>query len=240
MPAATFESNPERLRQRTLAPATTARFRAAIVAIAPAVLFVALTYHPPLPGRQPNVEALAGAVNADVTRWGLSHLAIGVASGLVVLAFLAIHGYLRDNGEGRWSALALPFIVMGSTLFTMLPAMEFAPLAAARTGGDVPAAQAALQPWFVPILAIGAISFAIGVLGFARGIARSGVLGRQLTWLVITALVIMAATRFIPFTAAQLYVQGTAGIAALWPLAQRMAAHTQPRPTEQPPPMPAT
>jgi len=86
---------------------------------------------------------------------------------------------LRDNGEGRWSVLALPFIVMGSTLFTMLPAMEFAPLAAARTGGDVQAAQAALQPWFVPILVIGSISFAIGVLGFARGITRSGVLGRR-------------------------------------------------------------
>jgi len=147
---------------------------------------------------------------------------------------------LRDNGEGRWSVLALPFIVMGSTLFTMLPAMEFAPLAAARTGGDVQAAQAALQPWFVPILATGAISFAIGVLGFARGITRSGMLGRRLTWLVTTALVMMAAARFILFTAAQLYVQGTAGIAALWPLAQRTATPTQPRPAGQPQPMPAT
>jgi hypothetical protein len=216
------------------------RFRAAIVAIAPAVLFVALAYHPPLPGRQPNVEALAGAVNADVTRWGLSHLAIGVASGLLVLAFLAIHGYLRAHGEERWSALALPFIVMGSTLFTMLPAMEFAPLAAAKTGGDVQAAQAALQPWFVPILVIGSISFACGVVGFAKGIARSGVLGRRRTRLVITALVIMATARFIPFTAAQLYVQGAAGIAALWPLAHQMATHTQTRPAERPQPLPAT
>jgi len=84
------------------------------------------------------------------------------------------------------------------------------------------------MPWGVPVEA----AHTPAMLGH--------VLGRQLTWLVITALVIMAATRFIPFTAAQLYVQGTAGIAALWPLAQRMAAHTQPRPTEQPPPMPAT
>lgn len=51
--------------------------------------------------------------------------------------------------------LELPFIVMGSTLFTLLPGMEFAPLAAAKTGGDIQTAQAALQPWFVPILATG-------------------------------------------------------------------------------------
>jgi hypothetical protein len=55
-----------------------------------------------------------------------------VASGLLVLAFLAIRSYLRGTGEDRWSILALPFIVVGSTLFAVLPGMEFAPLAAAE------------------------------------------------------------------------------------------------------------
>jgi hypothetical protein len=55
-----------------------------------------------------------------------------VASGLLVLAFLAIRSYLREAGEDRWNILALPFIVVGSTLFAVLPGMEFAPLAAAE------------------------------------------------------------------------------------------------------------
>src|SRR5918994_593147 len=171
MPGGTFERNPDGSHQTTPTYATTTRFRAAIVAVAPAGLLAVLTYHPHNPGRMPNIEAPAGAVIADTTRWGLAHLAIGVASGLLVLAFLAIHGYLREAGEERWSALALPFIVMGSTLFTLLPGMEFAPLAAAKTGGDVQAAQAALEPWFVPVLVTGGLAFGLGVVGFARGIA---------------------------------------------------------------------
>jgi hypothetical protein len=216
------------------------RSRAAIVAVAPAVLLAALVWHPYLPGRQPNVEALATAVAADPTRWGLSHLAISVASGLTAVAFLAIRSYLREAGEDRWSILGLPFIVIGSTLFTILPGMEFAPLAAAKTGGDVQGAQAALQPWFVPILGAGALTFALGVLGFAKGIARSEVLSRQPTWLVVAALVIMAVSRFVPLAVVQLYVQGAAGIAALWPLAYRMGKHRVRGPAAQPRPAPAT
>ncbi|MBA3552694.1 MAG: hypothetical protein H0W27_07460 [Actinobacteria bacterium] len=47
---------------------------------------------------------------------------------------------------------ALPFIILRSTLFAILPGMEFALLAAAETGGDARVAQAALMPWFVPTL----------------------------------------------------------------------------------------
>jgi hypothetical protein len=68
--------------------------------------------------------AVAVALAADTTRWGLSHLVTGVASGLLILAFLAIRSYLRQAGEERWSVLAFPFIVMGSTLLALLPAME--------------------------------------------------------------------------------------------------------------------
>src|SRR5919106_6264484 len=136
-----------------------------IVALAPAALLVALVTHPYLAGRLPNEEAIAEAVAADTTRWGLVHLAAAVASGLVILAFLAIRDYLRDAGDRRHSALGVPFIVIGSVLFAMLPGMEFAALAAAETGtlADIAAAQAAVGEWFVPVLAIGALSFAIGV-----------------------------------------------------------------------------
>lgn len=217
---------------------TTARFRAAIVAVAPAVLLGGFAYHPYF--HHPDPAAIAAAVTSDTTRWGVAHLTVGVGSGLAVLAFLAIRSYLREAGEERWSALALPFIVMGSTLFTLLPGMEFAPLAAAATGGDVQAAQAALAPWFVPILLTGAVIFALGVLGFAMAIARSGVLTPGLTGLVVGALVGMAAARFVPLGAVQFYMQGAAAIVALWPMAHAMWKHPEARLAGQPRPLLAT
>lgn len=218
---------------------TRARFRSAIVAIAPGVLLAALVYHPHIPDLA-DKAAVAGALASDATRWGLSHLAVGVGSGLTVLAFLAIRNYLREAGEERWSILALPFIVMGSTLFAFLPAMEIAVLAAAGAGADVQAVQTALDPWFVPILLAGAITFALGVLGFAMGIVRTEVLSPRPTGLVVGALVIMAAARFVPLGGA-LYVGGATAIVALWPLAYEMWKHPEAaRPAGQPRPMPAT
>jgi hypothetical protein len=204
---------------------TRARFRAAIVAIAPAVLLAALVYHPYI-ANLTDKTAVAAALASDTTRWGLSHLAVGVGSGFAVLAFLAIRSYLREAGEERWSVLALPFIVLGSTLFAFLPAMEIAMLAVAETGADVQTVLTALDSWFSPILLTAAVIFALGVLGFAMGIVRSKVLSPQLAWLVAGALVVMAAARFIPLGAA-LYVGGAAAIVALWPLAYEMWKHPE-------------
>jgi hypothetical protein len=200
----------------------------------------AFAWHPYLPGRLPNDAAIAAAVAADTTRWGLAHLAAGVGSGVLVLAFLAIRSYLREAGEDEWSPVGLPFIVIGSTLYTLLPGMEFAPLAAAEAGGDVQATQAALAPWFVSILVAGAVAFGVGILGFARGIALSGVLCPGLTWLVVGALLVTAAARFIPLAAVQFYVQGAAGIVALWPLAYAMGKQPAARPIGQAGRVPAT
>lgn len=217
---------------------TSARFRAAIVAIAPVVLLAGFVYHPYLPSPT-DTAALAAAVASDTTRWALAHLGVGIGSGLLVLAFLAIRSYLHEAGEERWSRLALPFIVIGSTLFALLPGMEFAPLAAATTGGDVQAAQTALMPWFVPILLIGAVSFALGAVGFALGIVRSGVLSPPLTWLVVGGLIVLAAARFVPL-GIQFYVQSAAGIVALWPLAYEMWRHPAARMAGEARPVPAT
>jgi hypothetical protein len=216
---------------------TRARFRAAIVAIAPAVLLVAFFYHPYIsPPTDP--VAIAAAASSDTMRWGLAHLAISVGYGLLVLAFLAIRSYLTEAGEERWSILALPFIVMGSTLFVVLTGMEIGLMAAAETGAHVHAVQRALFPWFIPILLTGALSFALGVLGFAMGIVRSGVLSPGLSWLVVGALVVLAVARFVPLSAAP-YVIAVAGVVALWPLAYQMWKHpeatlsaTQARPTQ--------
>jgi hypothetical protein len=202
------------------------RFRAAMVAAAPALLLAAFVYHPYIaPPTDP--AAIATAVASDTTRWGIAHLAIGVGYGLAVLAFLAIGSYLREAGEERWSILALPFIVIGSTLFVILTGMEIGLLAAAEAGADVQAVQSALLPWFIPILLTGAIAFGLGALSFAMGIVRSRVLGPRLSRLVVGALVVMAVARFVPLSAAP-YVLGVAAIVALWPLAYGMWKHPEP------------
>jgi hypothetical protein len=200
------------------------------VALAPLVLLIALVTHPYI-AKVPDAAAVAHAVAADTTWWGIVHLLTAVASSLVALAFLAIRAHLRDAGEERFSPWALPFVIVGSALYGLLPGLEFAPMTAVHTGGDAAAAQAALQPWFISVLATSALLFAVGVLGFAQGIAAGQILSRPLTRLVVTGLVVWAAARFVPLGAVQLYVQGVAGIVALWPLAYRM----WPRPSSHPP-----
>ncbi|MDP8929947.1 MAG: hypothetical protein M3O70_15610 [Actinomycetota bacterium] len=218
---------------------TTSRYRAVIVASAPVVLLAAFLWHPYIPGRLPNNAAVAAAA-ADTTRWALAHLAAMVASAVVVLAFVAVRSYLREAGDTRWSAFGLPFIVIGSILYAVLPGMEFAPLAAVESGADAQAAQAALQPWFVAVLFSGALPFAIGTVGFAVAIARSGIFSARLARLVVAALIIMAVTRFVPLFAIQFYVQGAVALIALWPLAYQMSKHPEARPAVQTPPIPAT
>ena len=65
---------------------TKARFRVAIVAIAPTVLLIGFVSHPYV-ANATNEAALAEAAASDTTRWGLSHLAIGVGYALATLAF---------------------------------------------------------------------------------------------------------------------------------------------------------
>jgi hypothetical protein len=207
------------------------QWRTAILVGAPAVLLATLVTHPYLSGRLPNDAEVAEAVAGGITRWGLVHLATSVASGLIILAFLAVRSYLREAGEDRFSAVGVPFIVIGSTLFAVLPGMEFAPLAAAETGAttaEIEATQEALSSWFVPVLASGALAFAIGVFSFARAISVTTLGGPALTRVVVVALIFMAVSRAVPLAAVQFYVQGVAAIVAMWSLAYAM--RTQPLP----------
>lgn len=209
---------------RQMTAMTRARVRAAILAIAPAVLLAGFVLHPYHPG-PPDVAMIAESAASNPTRWGVAHIAIAIGSGLLVLAFLAIRAYLREAGEERSSVRAVPFIVMGGTMYTLPPGMEFAPLVAAQAGADGQAIQAALVPWVAPILIAGALLFMVGVLGFARGIAHSRILSPGLTRFVVGALVVMALARLVPLTEAQFYVQGVAAILALWPLGYEMWRH---------------
>ncbi len=197
-----------------------ARSQAAILVIAPMVLFAALVYHPYIP-QLTDKAAVAAALASGPTRWGFAHLAVAVGFGLMLLAFLAIRRLLSQAGEERWSITGLPFIAMGSTFSALLPAMEIAMLAPAEVGADVEASQQALDVWFMPVFFSGAVLSALGILGFAMGIVASGVLSRGLARVVAGALFVMAVSRFIPLGAA-LYVGGAAGILALWPLANHI------------------
>lgn len=199
--------------------------RAGVVAVAPMILLAALSYHPYTSGRQPNIDALAAEVASDPTRWAVAHLATGFASAVLALAFLALRSHLHGLGEDRLSAMALPFVVVGCTLYAMLPAMEFAPLATNEAGGDVVAAQEALIPWFIPVLVVAALTFGAGMVGFALSVLRSGMPTLLPRSVVGIALVVMALSRVVPLSAVQFQLQGVAALVALLPLAYSMWLH---------------
>ena len=196
------------------------RFPAAAVVIAPAVLALGFIYHPYVV-RGTDEVALAEAAASDPARWGISHLMIGVGYALLALAFIAVRARLRDAGEDRWSRQALPFAVLGSALFPILTGMEFALVAAEEIGADGAAAQSELMPWFVPILLIGGLSFAIGAVCFALALVRSGFPSGGSARVAAVALVVMGVVRFVPLGAAQIVI-GVAAIVAFWPLAAGM------------------
>lgn len=102
----TTDRGRRRLRDRRSRPISTtrARFRAAIVLIAPAALLAGFIYHPYVTIGT-DEAALADAAASDTMRWGLSHLAIGIGYALLALAFIAIRSYLREAGEERASDL---------------------------------------------------------------------------------------------------------------------------------------
>lgn len=196
------------------APPVTAvgRYRAALAVLAPAALLGGLLYHPYV-GDLRDQQDVAAAMS-DVPRWGASHLVVGVASGLVLLAFLAVRQHLRLAGENRWSAVGIPFVVLGTTLFVFLPAMEIALLAAGDAGADLVAAQTELDVWFTPLLLSAAGLFAVGMLAFAGAVLRAHVVSRRVAGVVALALVVAAAARFVPFLVA-LWASGAALLVGL-------------------------
>jgi hypothetical protein len=209
---------------RSLA-AKRARLRSAVVAAAPLMLLVGFVSHPFIGLGPPDDAAVAAAAASETTRWGVSHLIIAVGSGILLLAFLAIRTSLRESREERWSARAVPPIVVASILYAVLPGMEFAALAAAETGADVRAAQGAVEPWFRPVIVASGITFLLGALGFARGIASIAPVSRTFTRVVVVALVAAGLSRLVPLNGVQFYVQSAALIVALWPLAYEMWRH---------------
>lgn len=208
--------------------------RAAIVALAPLVVLAAFAYHPHIVVL-PDAEAVAHAVQADTSRWAIAHWTLAIGSALMAAAFVYIREYLRDAGDDRWSAMALPLLVFSAAAYAILPGMEFTVLAAARTGGDVVAVQIAIGHWFKPTMALSGIVNAVGLIFLVKAILRSDALREGPRSVVVVALCIMAASRLVPVGPIHFYVQGIAGILALWPIAldiARQAAARRPRELE--------
>ncbi len=85
-----------------------------------------------------------------------------------------------------------------------------------------------------------AVTFAIGIFAFARGVAVSRILGTRTTQMVVVALAVMAVARAIPLGVVQFHVQALAGLVALLPLAAAMAQQrSAPVPKHQASPTPA-
>ena len=210
-----------------------ARWGAAVVAVAPLVMAAGLFAHPFI-AVVGDEAALAEAVTSDPTRWAIAHFVFAIGAVLLTLAFVVMRSYLRHAGEDRWSRWALPFAVLGSGLFAILPGLEFAPYAASEVGADIQATQEALVPFFFPLLVSGGVLFAIGAYGFARAIVASGVMSRGMALVAATSLIVLAIARMTPLGVVQFYVHGAAAIVALWPIALTMWGKPEPSVVEQP------
>lgn len=111
-------------------------------------------------------------------------------------------------------------MLIGSTLYAVLPGMEFAVVAAHETGADLAQTQAALESWFVPILIVGAVTFAFGTVLFAVAVARAASFARLPTVIVAGALVVFGLSRVVPVRGVQFHVQSVAALrhCCRWPL----------------------
>ena len=103
---------------------TGSRSRAAIIAIAPFVTLAAFVAHPHITFL-PDANAVAHAVHGNTLRWAVAHWGVGIASALMAAAWVAVREHLRDAGENRWSAIALPFLAFAAATYAILPGMEF-------------------------------------------------------------------------------------------------------------------
>ncbi len=206
-----------------------------VLAVAPATLLFALAAHPFIEGRLPNQTAIAEEVVAGTTRWGVVHLAASLASALIAVAFLSVRRYLHEAGEERLSGLGIPLVIVGSTLYAVMPGMEFAVLAAADTGAttaEVAEVQGAIGPWFMAVLIGSGLTFGLGAISFVGAITSSKIASGRITQVVSVALIVMALSRTVPLSVTQFYIHGLAAVVAMWPLAWVM--WTNPVPSSAP------
>ncbi len=213
---------------------TQARLRAAVVAVAPVVVLIGFLYHPYV-GDLTDRAAVADEVAADTTRWAWSHLIAAAGLALTLLLAVSVRSYLRVAGEQTWSFVAIPLLVIGGVMFAALTGVEIGMAAAVEGTAQGEAFADAAEPWMTPLILGGAVVFGLGWLSLATAIYRSEVLSRELTWVVVAALVVLTVALFIP-TGWKFYVIGVASVVSAWPLAYQMWAATTTAPMAAEPP----
>lgn len=196
------------------------RIGALVVAAGPLTLLVGILWHPFIPDLTDNADVVAHLAE-DPGTWFAAHLLVAVGSPLLLLGFLAVRAHVRTTvGREPWTGRAIAPLVMGTALFTMLPAMEIGMLAVDEVGGDLLATQNALDTWFRPILIASALLLGVGTILFAIGVKRADILPTGIARTVVVALGVSAVSR-VPFTAA-LMIGIVALVVAMLPLAATM------------------
>ncbi len=220
-----------------LSDVTQARLRAAVVAITPVVVLIGFLYAPYI-GDLTDNAAIADEVAADSTRWAWAHLVQVIGLALAPLLVFAIRTYLRAAGENLWSFIAVPLVTVGAAFLAFLTGGELLMTAVVETGTSVEEVLDAADPWVTPTIIVAIVMIGLGWLSLAAAIYRSEVLGRELTWVVVAALVVFSVANLIPLGWA-LYVMGAALIVALWPIAYQMWTETREAPMAAERPSPA-
>ena len=198
-----------------------AQVRAGVVAIAPVLLLIGFLTVPYV-GDTTDNAAIAKEIGGDAARasWGFL---IAVASiSLTILAAFSLRHYLTAAGEDGWSFIMVPLVVVGAVIIVVAVTTQFFAVAMASEAGlDAEAYLIAAEDWFLPLFIAGGVIFGLGWLALAMSVYQSNIMSRELTLLVVVALVVVVAANFIP-TGWAGYLLAIAAIVASWPLAYTM------------------
>jgi hypothetical protein len=162
---------------------------------------------------------VAAAVGNNSARWAWAVIILSTAVGFMLSAAVIIRQHLAEEGEHRWSALAVLLLLVGGVTYLTASA-DFGYVYAEASGADLAAYTEASTDWAAFRLIASAI-FGLGWLALALSVYKSAVLPRTHTWAVIAGLVVLTAMLFVPMGWA-VYVAGVAAIVGLWPLAYHL------------------
>ncbi len=214
-----------------------ARLRVGIVAVAPVVVLIGFLWAPYIADFTDNA-AVAAEVAADTTRWAWSTTVNAVGLAFTALLIISLRSYLRAAGEQLWSFIAVPLVLGGAVLIAYVTGASLGLANAIEAGASGEAVLEAGEPWFFGTFLPAAIIFGLGWLSLAAAVYKSEVLSRQLTRVVVGALVVLTVAIFIPTGWGQ-YLIGVAAIVASWPLAYQMWTETRATPVAGTQPSPA-
>ena len=201
----------------------------AVVAVAPVVLLISFLWHPYFEWHayddfNENAEQLAASYADDPTRWAWSIIISAVGLALTVLLVFSVRSYLRAAGEQSWSFPAAALVTAGAVLIAHNNGMQLGVLAAIEAGASGEAVFDAADPWATGMYGGGSVLFGLGWLSLATAVYRSEVLSRRLTWVAVSALVVL--TVALTWTWGNVVI-GVAATVAAWPLAYQMWVETQ-------------